>query len=221
MLPPPAPPGAVSPAADSGAPGDDVWVEEGVAAWYGAPFHGRPTASGETYDMFAMTAAHRTLPFGTVLDVLNLDNGLSTSVRINDRGPFIEGRNLDLSRRAAQELEMLGPGLARVRLQLAGSTPPLAGNPPPLAGSAPPPAVHTPAASSVCWMVHVAQYPDVEDAELVRRSLERDGHGPVGVTTGIRGLYRVRVGPLDSRAGAEELSRRVAGMVLNCAGLNF
>ena len=224
MLPPPAAPGAVSPAPSSGPPsddravspdpsfeppGDDVWSEEGVAAWYGAPFHGRPTASGESYDMNAMTAAHPTLPFGTMLDVLNLDNGLSTTVRINDRGAFAEDRNLDLSRRAARELEILGPGVARVRLTLAGSTRP------------PPVPVRTPSARSGCWMVQVAQYPDAEDAELVRRSLERDGHGPVLVTRGVRGLHRVRVGPLDSRTAAEEFGRQVNGMVLNCTGLNF
>ncbi len=93
-----------------------VWLEEGVASWYGNPFHGRQTASGEIYDMEALTAAHRTLPFGTVLRVQNLDNGRMTIVRINDRGPFVRGRDLDLSRRAARELEMLGPGTARVRL---------------------------------------------------------------------------------------------------------
>ena len=194
MPPPPGPgPGGPGGTLDAG------WEEEGVASWYGTTYHGRPTASGEIYDMDEMTAAHRTLPFGTVVNVRNLDNGLTTTVRINDRGPFLQGRNLDLSRRAAQGIDMLGPGTARVRLTLAG-------NPRP------------PAARSTCWMVQAGQYPDVEDAGLVRRSLERDGHGPVGVTTGIRGLHRVRVGPLDSRAEAEELSRQVNGMLLNCEG---
>lgn len=91
-------------------------VETGIASWYGHPYHGRPTASGETYDMNRMTAAHRTLAFGTWVRVDNLDNRLRTEVRINDRGPFKDGRIIDLSRAAARELDMLGPGTARVRL---------------------------------------------------------------------------------------------------------
>ena len=93
-----------------------VWSQEGVASWYGEPFHGRTTASGETYDMEAATAAHPTLPFGTRLRVENLDNGRTFTVRINDRGPFAKGRILDVSRRAARELGMIGPGTARVRI---------------------------------------------------------------------------------------------------------
>jgi rare lipoprotein A len=98
-------------------PGPD-WVEVGVASWYGDPYHGRTTASGEVYDMEAMTAAHQTLPFGTVLSVWNLDNGLVTTVRVNDRGPFWQNRIVDLSRHAARELDMIGPGTARVRLTI-------------------------------------------------------------------------------------------------------
>ena len=99
-------------------PGDPVpgWTEVGIASWYGRPFHGRTTASGETYDMEAATGAHRTLPFGTRLRVQNLDNGRSATLTINDRGPFIEGRILDVSRRVARELDMIGPGTARVRI---------------------------------------------------------------------------------------------------------
>jgi rare lipoprotein A len=93
-----------------------VWTQEGVASWYGEPFHGRTTASGETYDMEAATAAHPTLPFGTRVRVENLDNGRAFTVRINDRGPFAKERILDVSRRAARELGMLGPGTARVRI---------------------------------------------------------------------------------------------------------
>ena len=94
------------------------WTERGVASWYGDPFHGRQTASGEVYDMEAMTAAHRTLPFGTVVRVDNLDNGRSVTLRINDRGPFIRGRNLDVSRAAARELGMLQAGLARIEITI-------------------------------------------------------------------------------------------------------
>lgn len=92
-------------------------LERGVASWYGPGFHGRLTASGERYDMHALTAAHRTLPFGTVLEVRNLDNGRSTQVRINDRGPFKKDRIVDLSLTAAQAIGMVGPGTARVELR--------------------------------------------------------------------------------------------------------
>lgn len=92
------------------------WRQTGVASWYGDPFHGRRTASGEVYDMERLTAAHQTLPFGTRVRVENLDNGMAVTVRINDRGPFVKGRILDLSRRAARELGMIGSGTARVQI---------------------------------------------------------------------------------------------------------
>lgn len=88
----------------------------GVASWYGGKYHGRHTASGEKYNMRAMTAAHKTLPFGTRVRVYNLDNGKSTVVRINDRGPFVGGRIIDLSRAAAKEIGMVEAGLANVRI---------------------------------------------------------------------------------------------------------
>jgi rare lipoprotein A len=91
-----------------------------MASWYGEPFHGRRTASGEVYDMEAMTCAHRTLPFGARIRVENLDNGRSTTLTVNDRGPFVEGRIVDVSRRGARELGMLGPGTARVRITVVG-----------------------------------------------------------------------------------------------------
>ena len=93
-----------------------------MASWYGNPFHGRATASGEIYDMEAMTAAHPTLPFGTRLRVENLENGRSVTVTINDRGPFVKDRILDVSRKAARELGMLGPGTARVRITVLRGT---------------------------------------------------------------------------------------------------
>ena len=88
--------------------------ETGLASWYGEPYDGRRTASGEIYDMSQMTAAHQTLPFGTWLLVENLGNGRSAIVRVNDRGPFIEGRIIDLSYGAAKELDMLRAGIQEV-----------------------------------------------------------------------------------------------------------
>ncbi len=100
------------------------YVEEGVASWYGVPFNGRRTSNGEIYDMHEFTAAHRTLPFDAVVRVTNLRNGKQTQVRINDRGPFVADRIIDLSLSAAQAIEMVGPGTAQVRLEIiAGPNP--------------------------------------------------------------------------------------------------
>jgi len=90
----------------------------GMASWYGPSFHGKPSASGEPYDMWALTAAHRTLPFGTWVQVTKVETGKKVTVRINDRGPFIKGRIIDLSYGAARELAMIGEGTADVRLTI-------------------------------------------------------------------------------------------------------
>jgi rare lipoprotein A len=92
--------------------------EVGLASWYGEPHHGQPTASGEIFDMTLMTAAHRTLPLGTQLRVENLQNGRVVRVRVNDRGPYVDGRILDLSREAARALDMEHSGLATVKLEI-------------------------------------------------------------------------------------------------------
>lgn len=98
-------------------PSSAGYSERGIASWYGPDFHGRPTSNGEQYNMFAMTAAHKTLPMHTVLLVSNLENGLEVVVRVNDRGPFVRGRILDLSYQAAKHLDMIGSGTARVEIQ--------------------------------------------------------------------------------------------------------
>ena len=90
----------------------------GIASWYGGRYHGRTTASGEVFDKYAPTAAHRTLPFGSWVQVTNLANGRSVTVKINDRGPFIDGRIIDVSRRVAENLGFINQGVARVRVQL-------------------------------------------------------------------------------------------------------
>ena len=96
--------------------------QTGEASWYGQDFHGKPTASGEPYDMWAHTAAHRELPFGSMVKVTHLDTGASTVVRINDRGPFAHGRIIDLSRAAAGDLGLDRTGTARVRIEVVGGT---------------------------------------------------------------------------------------------------
>ena len=93
-------------------------AQEGLASWYGGKFQGRITSSGEVFDTNLMTAAHRSLPFGTIVKVTDQESGKSTLVKINDRGPFVEGRIIDLSRAAAEELDMVGRGVARVSLEV-------------------------------------------------------------------------------------------------------
>jgi rare lipoprotein A len=92
------------------------WTEKGIASWYGGKFQGRRTANGEVYDMNGVSAAHKTLPFDTRVRVDNLDNGQSMVVRINDRGPFIKGRIIDLSLGAAEQIDMVQAGVAEVRI---------------------------------------------------------------------------------------------------------
>ncbi len=107
-IPPPAPMKSVNPG----------YTETGRASWYGHPYHGRPAANGEIYDMEKMVAAHRTLPFDTWVRVYDLDTNKTIEVRIIDRGPFVDGRIIDLSRAAANAIDMIGPGTANVRMEV-------------------------------------------------------------------------------------------------------
>ena len=101
-------------------PSAEGYEEAGIASWYGRKFHGRKTSNGERYDMYAMTAAHKTLPMGTMLLVKNIKNGRSIVVRVNDRGPFVKGRIIDLSYTAGKEIGLVGPGTARVKIAALG-----------------------------------------------------------------------------------------------------
>ena len=162
------------------------WTEEGLASWYGGKdgFEGKPTASGEIYDSSLLTAAHRELPLGTVVDVTNLDNGKTVRVRINDRGPFIAGRVIDLSRAAAREIELIGPGVGPVRI-----------------GVVLPGPVQDLVSPSGRWAVQVGSFADRLRAE---RHAERvRGTGRSVFLEPFRGLSRVKVGPFDSRVEAE------------------
>jgi len=105
--------------AEPSIPSDENWVEyqTGIASWYGPGFHGRRTANGEIYDMYAMTSAHKKLPFGTKVRVTDLNTGNFVIVRINDRGPFIKGRVIDLSKKAMQDLAG-NSGLVKVKLEI-------------------------------------------------------------------------------------------------------
>ena len=110
----PAPPEAAPPPVEEG------WTEKGIASWYGEPYHGRRTASGEIYDMHELTAAHKTLAFGSLVKVTRRDTGADVKVRINDRGPFIEGRIIDLSYAAAKKIDLDVDGVAPVKIKVVG-----------------------------------------------------------------------------------------------------
>jgi rare lipoprotein A len=113
--PPPSAPGSKR---NKPAPAPAGYIEEGNASWYGVPFHGRRASNGEVYDMYKLTAAHRTLPFETMVRVTNLNNGKSTVVRITDRGPFVDNRIIDLSLAAAREVDSVGPGVVPVSVEV-------------------------------------------------------------------------------------------------------
>jgi len=167
-------------------------VETGIASWYGPDYHGRETSSREIFDQNDMTAAHRTLPFGTYVMVTNLENDRSVVVRVNDRGPFVRGRVIDLSYASARVLGIVGPGTARVRIEtLRGFKAPGASEP------------------ATVW-IQVGAFSVQENAYAIKRRLDGRFRG-VAVTrfrTGRGDYYRVRV-----RAGKEEaagLARRLA-----------
>lgn len=148
----------------------DGFRENGIASWYGNPFHGRKTANGETYDMHAMTAAHKILPMNTMLLVRNLDNGRETVVRINDRGPFARERIIDLSYAAARELDLIGHGLARTEIIAMGE----AAGAPKRSGEKPPQLAHQDFKKGN-YFVQIGSFLNRNNAERLARSfLERD-----------------------------------------------
>ncbi len=146
-------------------------VERGYASWYGNPYHGRATSSGEIYDMHRMTAAHRTLAFGTEVEVKNMENGEKTRVRINDRGPFIDGRIIDLSLTAAKAIHLVGPGTALVEMKVVSVPEHVAA----AAAGRPilrPAATGTPAISGR-YTVQVGAFADRRNADRLREDLAR------------------------------------------------
>jgi rare lipoprotein A len=148
----------------------DGFREQGVASWYGNPFHGRKTANGETYDMHKMTAAHKILPMNTMLLVRNLDNGRETVVRVNDRGPFARERVIDLSYAAARELDIVRPGLARIEIIAMGE----AAGGAKKAGAAPAKLVHQDFKKGN-YFVQIGSFLKRDNAErLARLFLDRD-----------------------------------------------
>jgi rare lipoprotein A len=166
----------------------DIYRETGVAAWYGHDLHGKKTASGEVFDMYGLSAAHRTLPLGTVVIVTNLDNFKSITVKINDRGPFFKSRFLDLSYGAANALGFVAQGTARVRIETLD-------------------AVRDP----VQYTVQAAVFIEEENARVLKERLDTkfETVSIVPFETNIARFYRVRVGAYTSEDRAEQVAGKL------------
>jgi rare lipoprotein A len=176
-------------------PSAEGFVERGVASWYGPGFHKELTSTGEPYDMYAMTAAHTTLPLPVYARVTNLSNGKSVVVYINDRGPFKDGRIVDLSYTAALKLDMIQAGTALVELEVLSP-----------AGNAAPVRTHRPSA----LFVQAGAFGEIANAERLADRLRSAGYSQATIHAErqpTRTLHRVRIGPIDS---VEEFDRIVA-----------
>ncbi len=188
---PATPPAAAAPKRSKLAPvpAPSGYTEEGNASWYGVPFHGRRASNGEIYDMYKLTAAHRTLPFETMVRVTNLSNGKSIVVRITDRGPFVDNRIIDLSFAAAQEVDSVGPGVVPVRVEVLGGVDPTAG----------------------FFTVQVGAFRDRANAERLRDRLSalyppifiQQYDSPDGI------FYRVRVGKISGEEAARQFGEQL------------
>src|SRR5689334_2421068 len=168
------------------------YTEQGVASWYGIPFHGRPAADGEIYDMEALVAAHRVMPFNTWLRVTTLAISKSVNVRVIDRGPFVQGRILDLSKAAARQIDLLGPGIGAVRIEVIAAP------------------MDVP--SNNFFAVQVGAFAIYANAEVARdQYAQRFGTAQVAVKQGAVPLWRVLVGKQPSIEAAQELATQLKG----------
>lgn len=185
---PPAPSVAQPPAATAPS-ASGIYVEEGIASWYGIPFHGRRAANGERFDMNTLVAAHRTLPFGSILRVTNLNNERQVEVRVIDRGPFVKDRVLDVARAAAIALDMLGTGTAPVRIEVLSGPSPVVGD----------------------FTVQVGSFSDRTNAERLRDRLIVS-YQPIfiqGYDASNGHYYRVLVGRVPNSDTAQQLSMQL------------
>jgi len=190
-VPPSSPPAAAHPkhAKTPQAPAPVGYTEEGNASWYGNPFHGRRASNGEVYDMYKLTAAHRTLPFETMVRVTNLNNGKTTTVRITDRGPFVDNRIIDLSQAAAREIESIGPGIVPVRIEVLGNVDVTAG----------------------FFTVQVGAFHDRANAERLRDRLSTS-YSPIFIQqydSSDGPFYRVRVGKISGQQAAQDFGEKL------------
>lgn len=168
-------------------------VQYGVASWYGGEFHGRPTSSGEVYDMFQLTCAHNSLPLGTVVLVTNLENGRSVELKVNDRGPFVKSRIIDVSYAAARMLGMWEKGTAKVKVEWVGA----------------------PLIEQVeRFHLQVGSFSDETKAQDLAERLKRsfDNVFVATVETQTQKYHRVRIGPFESKEAALPLAAKMTEM---------
>lgn len=188
---------------------------QGLASWYGQKFHGRYTSNGEVYDMYAMTAAHKTLPIPSFVKVTNLENGRSIVVKVNDRGPFHEGRIIDLSYAGAVKLDFLHRGTARVEVEdvtpsAITNVPYLRSSPLPAPVIPPPPAptseLHEKATQKY---LQLGAFSARTGADQLAVKVSRLFNLPVKITQGGDRLHRVLMGPLDPQLAETDIQRRL------------
>lgn len=179
------------------------FVERGIASWYGTKFHGKRTSSGETYDMYAMSAAHKTLPLPTYVQVTNLENNKSVIVRVNDRGPFHENRIIDLSYAAASKLDILPTGTALVEVRAIDSSTYASSN-----NAAPIRTVAMDYSPVKQFYIQVGAFSELMNAENLRTKLGSIGYSLIKINQAVvdsKLLYRVRIGPLVSVDSADQI----------------
>src|SRR5579863_8054760 len=186
----PAPVMKTRPLPEPASPAPEVGTaERGLASWYGHPYHGRAAADGEIYDMETLVAAHRTLPFQTRVRVRNLSNGKTVDVRIVDRGPFVQGRIIDLSHAAAKEIDLLGPGVAQVEVTI----------------------VDTPAAPEpALFAVQVGAFREKANADRAQQNMTAAyGAAKTVLRAGSPPVFRILAGRETSQNAAEALAVRI------------
>lgn len=196
-------------------PSSDGYAQRGVASWYGRDFHGLTTSSGEPYNMYAMTAAHTTLPLPTWVEVTNLNNGKRVVVKINDRGPFVDNRLIDLSYSAALALDMIRDGTTRVEVR-AVTAPNELSQRDAMAAVSPAPVAQLAATASIAsanrMFVQVGAFSERDNAARLVDRLRASGFAnPMLVSEADqrRVLHRVRIGPIASSAEFDELNARL------------
>ena len=185
------------------------FTQQGIASWYGKKFHGRRTSSGETYDMYAMTAAHKTLILPAYVEVTNLENGKKIVVRVNDRGPFHENRIIDLSYSAAAKLDVIAKGTALVKIRVVEPGYVSRGN---QERRGAPVETISPDFSTGDFFIQVGAFYDIENAENLRRKLNIIGNSLVKISqvnSDNRSLYRVRIGPLSDVVDADKIVQKL------------
>jgi len=183
-------------------PSSEGYREQGMASWYGEPFHGRRTSSGEVFDMYKLTAAHKTLPLPSLVRVTSLDTGRSVVVTVNDRGPFVKDRLIDLSFEAARQIGIVKNGTGRVRVEAVGERTGVL-------------TAATDSAPVQLLFMQVGAFGDEDNAARLKARLESGSVNKVAIRydEGVSpALYRVRIGPLADSAEYDALASRVASL---------